>query len=82
MVDMDSMDECGWAPFSCKCQDAKNNTYSCLRTIATGGAEKDEVYCVFRVCVTTTDFNEENQKGSVRINSFFDISVAYTQYVL
>ncbi len=54
LVDMDNMDECWYGKFSCKCQDAKNNTYSCLRRMVPAGDEglavpENDIYCIFKV---------------------------------
>ncbi len=34
------------AKYGCKCQDAFNNTYSCLRSLSSGG-EENTLYCEF-----------------------------------
>jgi len=40
--DLNNLAECS-SEFQCKCQDARNNTYSCLRTIG----QEDSLFCVF-----------------------------------
>ena len=49
-VDADNMAWCDAEFFSCKCQDSRNNTYTCLRTIF--GEEEDTILCLFEVCIT------------------------------
>ena len=49
MVDMDNMSGCrmsGPTSFFCKCEDARNNTFTCLRTIK----GEDTVRCFFKAC--------------------------------
>ena len=46
-VDADNMAWCDAEFFSCKCQDSRNNTYTCLRTIL--GEEEDNIFCLFEV---------------------------------
>lgn len=40
-----SMDECH-VQFGCKCQDTRNNTYTCIRKKM---QTEDSIYCVFQV---------------------------------
>ena len=47
MVDMDNMSGCrasGPLSFFCKCEDARNNTFTCLRTLK----GEDSVRCFFK----------------------------------
>ena len=48
MVDMENQSSCRGDPgpfsFFCKCEDARNNTYACLRTLK---GEEDTVRCFF-----------------------------------
>ena len=49
MVDMDNMSGCrasGPLSWFCKCEDARNNTYTCLRTLK----GEDTVRCFFKAC--------------------------------
>ena len=46
-VDAENMAYCDSESFSCKCQDARNNTYTCLRTMI--DLEEDSIFCLFEV---------------------------------
>ncbi len=43
MIDQSNMSECSW-DWGCKCQDAKNNTYTCLRSLS---ESQDSLFCEF-----------------------------------
>ena len=49
MVDMDTMSNCRYDLYSCKCFDAFNNTFVCLRTLQ--GEDIDTVLCQFQACL-------------------------------
>lgn len=51
--DLENMAECS-QDFGCKCQDSRNNTYTCLRTLG----QEDTIFCQFEV-ITKLD-NSQN----------------------
>ena len=53
----DRMSECGLA-FDCKCQDSKNNTYNCVRTLY---SEENSIYCQFQDSVNFMEMYDLNK---------------------
>ena len=69
MVDMENQSSCRGGPgpfdFFCKCEDARNNTYACLRTLNKGDDE-DTVRCFFE------EYNQELKcEGASNITQFW-----------